>query len=384
MIYLDNAATSFPKAPGVAEGVAWQINNVAGNPGRASYKSSLKIDSVICDVREKIVELLKLEDSSQVIITHNATHALNMVILGSIKPNETILISPLEHNSVMRPLSFLQQNRNIKLEYYKLGRDFTPDFEDLTEKLRSGSIDKVITTVCSNVTGTILPLQEISKICKANKIPLIVDASQLVGYEELDFSTISVSAICFPGHKGLLAPSGTGILWLAKDFEIDPLYFGGTGSRSGSILQPDFTPDKYESGTVNISGIYGLNIALDYLMKESVKKVRSTKNEIVEYLLTKMNELEEIIIYSNQDLARQIGVISFNCVGTTCSDVARFLDKQDIAVRMGLHCSPQAHQFINTLKLGGTVRLSPSYFTTQTEIDITINKLKEMIYGINN
>ena len=159
MIYLDNAATSFPKAPGVAEGVAWQINNVAGNPGRASYKSSLKIDSVICDVREKIVELLKLEDSSQVIITHNATHALNMVILGSIKPNETILISPLEHNSVMRPLSFLQQNRNIKLEYYKLGKDFTPDFEDLTEKLRSGRIDKVITTVCSNVTKTILPLQ---------------------------------------------------------------------------------------------------------------------------------------------------------------------------------------------------------------------------------
>lgn len=384
MIYLDNAATSFPKAPGVAESVAWQINNVAGNPGRASYKSSLKIDSVIYDVREKIIELLKLEDSSQVIITHNATHALNMVILGSIKSNETILISPLEHNSVMRPLSFLQQNRNIKLEYYKLDKNFNLDFEDFREKLQAGNIDKVITTACSNVTGTILPLQEISKICQTNKVPLIVDASQLIGYEELDFSTIPVSAICFPGHKGLLAPSGTGVLWLAKDFEIEPLYFGGTGSRSASISQPEFTPDRYESGTVNISGIYGLNIALDYLIKESVKKVRSAKNEVVEYLLAKMNEVEEIVIYSNQDLARQIGVISFNCVGTTCSEVARFLDKQDIATRMGLHCSPQTHQFINTLKLGGTVRLSPSYFTTQTEIDITINKLKEMIYGINN
>lgn len=383
MIYLDNAATSFPKAPGVAEGVAWQLTNVAGNPGRASYKSSLKIDSVIFDVREKLTDLLKLEDSSQIILTHNATHALNMVILGSIKANETVLISPLEHNSVMRPLTYLQQNRNIKLEYYKLDKNFNLDFADFTEKIKSGKIDKVITTACSNVTGTILPLLEISRICKDHQVPLIVDASQLVGYEELDFSKIPVSAVCFPGHKGLLAPSGTGALWLAKEFEIEPLYFGGTGSRSSSLAQPEFTPDRYESGTVNITGIYGLNIALDYVMNESVKKMRSTKNEIVEHLLTKLNEIEEVVTYSNQDLLRQIGVISFNCVGVSCSEVARYFDRQNIAVRMGLHCSPQTHQFLDTLRVGGTVRLSPSYFTTKTEIDTTIIKLKEMIYGFN-
>lgn len=381
MIYLDNAATSYPKAPGVAEGIAWHINNSAGNTGRSSYKASVNNSLMIYETREKLADLLHCSDSSRIIFTNNATHALNMVILGSIKTGEKILVSPLEHNSVMRPLSYLKQTQNIEILTYKMNQDFTIDWLDFESQLKNNKIDKVITTISSNVTGTILPLEEISKLCSKYKIPLIIDASQYVGYHDLDLSNVEVSAVCFPGHKGLLGPSGTGALWFKEGFEFHALSFGGTGSKSESIFQPDFLPDKYEAGTLNICGIYGLSLALDYLIQEGIKNIREQRKEIISYLLRSLSEIDEAIIYSNKDLARQIGVISFNLKNITCSEVTYELDKKDIAVRMGLHCSPQAHKFIGTFDLGGTVRLSPGSFTRKEEIDQTIKILKEMIYG---
>ena len=381
MIYLDNAATSFPKAPGVAEGLAWHINNVAGNTGRSSYKGAVINSTLIYETREKLAQLLGCSDSSQIILTNNATQSLNMVILGSIQESEKILVSPLEHNSVMRPLSYLQQTKNIKIFTYKLDRNFEVDWDDFLLQIRKNKISKVVTTICSNVTGTILPLKRISKICAQFKIPLIVDASQYIGYKQIDLSQLEISAICFPGHKGLLGPSGTGAFWFKDSFDFHPLAFGGTGSKSESIKHPDFLPDKYESGTPNIVGIYGLSIALDYLNKQSIDKIRIQRKDIFTYLLKKMDEIEEAIIYSNKDLERQIGVLSFNLKDIPCSEVTYKLDKEDIAVRMGLHCAPLAHKFIGTFDLGGTVRISPSTFTTAEEIDKTITILKEIIYG---
>lgn len=381
MIYLDNAATSFPKAPGVAEGIAWHLNNVAGNTGRSSYKGAVQNSMMIYEAREKLAELLNCSDSSRIIFTNNATHSLNMVILGSIKAGERVLVSPLEHNSVMRPLSDLQQTKNIEVFTYKMNEELRIDWDDFESQLKNNNIDKVITTVCSNVTGTILPLQKISHMCAQYKIPLIVDAAQYVGYKDLDLSTLDISALCFPGHKGLLGPSGTGALWFKEGFEFTSLTFGGTGSRSESIRQPDFLPDKYESGTINISGIYGLSIALDYLIQKKIKNIREQRKEIITYLFKGMKEIEEVIVYSNKDIDRQIGVLSFNLKNIPCSEVTRQLDKEDIAVRMGLHCSPQAHKVIGTLQMGGTVRMSPGSFTTMEELDQTIKKLKEIIYG---
>lgn len=383
MIYLDNAATSFPKAPGVAEAIAWHINNIAGNAGRSSYKGAVRNSMMIFEARESMAELLNCSDSSNIVFTNNATHSLNMAILGSVKEGDKILVSPLEHNSVMRPLSYLQQNKKIEVFTYKMNKELEVDLDDFQFQLKHNRIDKVITTICSNVTGTIFPIKRISEICAEHKIPLIVDAAQFVGYEELDISNLKLSALCFPGHKGLLGPSGTGVLWFDNDFEFQPLTFGGTGSRSESLFQPDFLPDKYESGTMNISGLYGLSKALDYLKKQSLAKIRGQRKEITVYLLRRLREIEEIIIYSNQDLDRQIGVISLNVKNIPCSEITRLLEKNDIAVRMGLHCSPQAHKFIETLELGGTVRISPSAFTSSEEIDITIKILKEIIYGFN-
>ena len=381
MIYLDNAATSFPKAPRVAEGIAWHINNIAGNTGRSSYKGAVQNSKMIYEARETLAELLNCSDSSRIIFTNNATHSLNIAILGSINPGERILVSPLEHNSVMRPLSYLKQKRNIEVFTYKMNGEFMVDLDDFESQVKHNKIDKVITTACSNVTGTILPLQRISNLCAQYKIPLIVDAAQYIGYKELDLSKLEISALCFPGHKGLLGPSGTGALWFKEDFEISSLTFGGTGSKSESILQPDFLPDKYESGTPNISGIYGLSIALDYLKQKGIRNIREQRKETITYLLWRMNEIEEAIVYSNKDIDRQIGVISFNLKNIPCSEVTRQLDREDIAVRMGLHCSPEAHKVLGTLKTGGTVRMSPGSFTEREEIDQTINTLKEIIYG---
>ncbi len=381
MIYLDNAATSFPKAPGLAEGIAWHLNNIAGNSGRSSYRASVHNSIMIYEAREKLADLLHCSDSSRIIFTNNATHSLNMVILGSIKEGERILVSPLEHNSVMRPLSYLKQNKNIEILTYKLTDNLEIDWTDFHFQLKNNKIDRVVTTISSNVTGTIFPLEKISELCTQYNIPLLVDAAQFIGYEELDLSKMNVSALCFPGHKGLLGPSGTGALWFKEDYDFQALTFGGTGSKSDSILQPDFLPDKYESGTLNISGIYGLSLALDYLKKKGISNIRKERKEITHYILQRMNEIDEAIIYSNSDLDRQIGVISFNLKNIPSSDVTLHLDRKDIAVRMGLHCSPQAHKFLGTLELGGTVRISPSSFTTSDEIDKTIETLKEIIYG---
>lgn len=380
MIYLDNAATSFPKAPGVSVGIAWHINNIAGNTGRSSYQGAVKNSTIIYETREKLAEVIGCLDSTQIIFTNNATHALNMVILGSVKVGEKILVSPLEHNSVMRPLSYLQQSKNIEIFTYKMNQDFQVDLADFDYQLKHHNINKVITTICSNVTGTIFPIKEISQLCSKHQIPLIVDAAQFVGYEEIDLRDLEISALCFPGHKGLLGPSGTGALWFREDFEFQPLTFGGTGSKSDSLFQPDFSPDKYESGTMNISGIYGLSLALDYILQEKIKNIREQRKEIIAYLFQKIKDIEELIIYSNQDLDRQIGVISFNVQSIPCSEVTYQLDRSDIAVRMGLHCASQAHKFLGTIALGGTVRLSPSCFTTKSEIDLTIKTLKEIIY----
>ncbi len=381
MIYLDNAATSYPKAPGLGQGIAWHINNIAGNTGRSSYSGAVYNSKLIYETREKLSDLLGCPDSSQFIFTNNATHALNTAILGSIEAGERILVSPLEHNSVMRPLTYLQEKIDVKVFYYKLNKEFEVDWKNFQLQLQHNKITKVITTICSNVTGTILPVKQISELCACHRIPLIIDASQYIGYKKFDLTEIQASAVCFPGHKGLLGPSGTGLLWLNPDFHLDPIMFGGTGSKSDSIHQPNFLPDKYESGTPNISGLYGLSLALDYINKQGFENISKAREEIVGYLFHKIQEIEEIIIYSNLDLARQVGVLSFNQRNIPCSEVTHQLDRNEIAVRMGLHCAPQAHKFIGTYDLGGTVRISPSSFTTVEEIDKTIKILKEISYG---
>jgi cysteine desulfurase family protein len=381
MIYLDNAATSYPKAPGVAEAVADHLLNFAGNVGRTSYKSSVNSSLAIYDLRESLASILGVGNSSRIILTNNATQALNTVILGAVENNDTILTTPFEHNSVLRPLTYLKVNRNIKIHNISIERNsLNIDIVKFEQDLKEKSIDKVIMTACSNVTGTIFPFPEIAEICYKHNIPFILDASQLVGYKKLNLLEDHYSAICFPGHKGLLGPTGTGAFWLHPNFNVSPLLYGGTGSKSDSIIQPEFMPDKYESGTLNLCGFYGLMTALNYINKIGMDKIESMKKNIISYLINSLKEIDEVIIYSNTDLEHQIGVLSINLNNIDCSRFTRELDRRDIASRMGLHCAPNSHRFLGTFDNGGTVRLSPSIFTLPEEIDKTIETIKEIIY----
>ncbi len=382
MIYLDNAATSFPKAPGVGQAIAYHLNNIAGNAGRSSYKSAVKSSLFIFELRELIAQIIGVKKSSNIILTNNATQGLNTVILGSIKPDDVVMTTPLEHNSVERPLSYLKERRGISVCRIALNSDFSIDLDKFEEDLVQKAVNKVVFNACSNVTGSILAYQDIAAICYKHDIDFILDASQVVGYKHLNINPDHYSAICFPGHKGLLGPTGTGAFYFNDNFSFEPLSFGGTGSKSQDITQPNFCPDKYESGTLNMCGFYGLLTSLKYILSEGLDKIESKKREITGYFLDRLKTIQEVIIYSNQDLERQIGVISINVEGAFCSQIAKFLDKKEIAIRMGLHCAPNAHRFINTFDLGGTIRFSPGYFTTKEEIDNTINTLKEIIYDI--
>ena len=376
MIYLDNAATSYPKAPNVAEEVYRFLIETGGNIGRSSHKGALEATSSVFETRELLADLLGVKNSEQIIFTLNATQAINTVLLGLAKSGDSILTSTMEHNAVMRPLRFLQQNRNVKIDFFRCDHLGYPDLNDYSKKLK----DKpafVISTACSNVTGTIFPYQKMAEMAQKEKIPFLLDASQLIGYipTELD----NIDAIFFPGHKGLLAPPGTGGFYFRDNLQFDPLFMGGTGSSSDSEIQPDFLPDKYESGTPNIAGLAGLRVSLMFIQKITLKHIRDKKMKLFSYFWDRMKSLDAFTFFGIKDLSKQIGIISVVPEKISISEFTQHLNDHDIAVRMGLHCAPLAHKTIGTFDSGGTVRFSPGFFTTKDEIDETIDVCKEIL-----
>jgi len=367
MIYLDNAATSFPKAPGVAQAVYDYLNIVGANAGRASYKNAREASGILFETRENLANLIGVKDDSCICFTSNATEALNTVILGAVKPGDRVLTSRMEHNSVMRPLRWLEATHNVKIIQFGLAANGEVDLDEFAEMLEL-SPDFVISTACSNVSGLIFPYQEMGRLAKESGAKYILDASQLIGMYPFKIDD-NMDAVCFPGHKGLLGPSGTGAFYVKDGFQFNPLMFGGTGSRSNEEFQPEFLPDKFESGTPNLAGLAGLNASLEFLLETGISKIRKHKLEIIEQLIKGLEKIDHIEIHSPKNLEKQIGVISITSEKMDISELTAILDKEDIAVRMGMHCAPSAHKEMGTFKLGGTVRLSPGYFTTSEEIE---------------
>ena len=375
MIYFDNAATSFPKAPGVAESVSDFILNSSVNSGRSSYPTAQKTARLLFDTRDKLSELLNIKDSSKIIFTSNATESLNTVIFGCLKEGDTVLTSKMEHNSVMRPLRFLESQNKIKVIQFNSGKDSSFDLEDYKRLLKLKP-KLVIITASSNVTGRIYPFYEMAKLAKESNSLFCLDASQYIGMDELDFENSKIDFLCFPGHKGLLGPMGTGAFSMRKGFEINPLKFGGTGSKSDEETQPEFLPDKFESGTMNLTGIAGLNASLDFIKKIEIKNIKKKKKTLLNYLIKEFKKIKDIDLYSPLDIEHQIGVISFIPKKLDIYDLTRILDINDIAVRMGLHCAPSAHKVIGSFTTGGTIRISPGFFTTENEVDELIKILR--------
>lgn len=383
MIYLDNAATSFPKAPGVAEALVRVINSPVGNPGRSSHSAGRQADKILFETRELLAQLFMVDDSSRFIFTANATQALNTVVLGYCKNGVgPVLVSSMEHNSVMRPLRYLEERYGVRVETFASLEESGgyPDIVDFENKIKHLHPRMVVSSGASNVSGVVFPVRDLCRIARENGIPICIDGAQLAGEAIVDLGEWRPDFFCFSGHKGLLGPSGTGGFYIADPGSLDPLMFGGTGSRSSQDIQPEFLPDKFESGTPNIVGVAGLNAALKFLLEKGVSELADRRDLICRRLIKGLCSQACFKVIGDRDKYLSTAIVSLSLCDSpgqqrSLSELTEVLDTKDVAVRMGYHCAPGAHRSLKTFESGGTIRFSPGCFTTNQEIDQVIDIL---------
>ncbi len=377
-IYLDNAATSYPKPDCVLEAMSYYFKDIGANSGRSAHKQAQEASRLVFEAREGIAKLIGAKDSSRIIFTSNATEGLNTAILGSLEKGNRVITTSMEHNSVMRPLRFLEKNRGIKVDVIKCSEKGILNLDDIKKKITKDT-KLIVATTASNVVGTLLPIQNIARIAKEYNILFLVDAAQTIGSIPIDVEESQIDMLAFSGHKGLLGPQGTGCLYIKEDIKLTPLKFGGTGSKSEFETQPDFLPDKYESGTPNLIGITGLGASVKFILDKGVENIREKEKKLTEYLLQELQKIKKVIIYGTQDSQKQTAVVSINIKDMESSDVGDILDRDyEIGVRCGLHCAPIAHQTIGTFP-SGTVRISLGYFNTEADIDYLLRAIRKII-----
>lgn len=378
-IYLDNAATSYPKPPKVYETLANCLQTAGANPGRAGHKMARLAQQIIEDTRFKLAKLIKTTNSQQIIFTFNATDALNMAIKGVLESGDHVITSNLEHNSVLRPLQNLAQNQ-IALTYISFSSDGLINPKDI-EKAIKPKTKLIAITGASNVLGTIQPITEIGEIAHKNNILFLVDASQILGVLPIDVRKMHIDLLAGSGHKALMGPPGTGFLYTGLKTALKNWREGGTGGDSLSLLQPSALPHQLEAGTHNFLGIAGLSTALDFIEQKTIEKIQEHELSLLKHLIIKLNEISEVTLYGTLDITKKVGVQAFSLKGYSSDEVATILDEHfDIAVRGGLHCAPLTHQTLGTAP-DGLVRVSLGAFNTLEEIETFISAIKEIAKG---
>lgn len=372
MIYLDNSATTYPKPQIVRKGVSDATANFGANPGRSGHAMALRASEEIYNARRKIADFFNEENPENVIFTLNCTHAVNIVLKGFLKSGDHVVVSDLEHNAVMRPLNTLQ-DIGVNYTVAKVSNDPEKTLNNFRDALRPNT-RLVVCIHVSNVWGIKLPVERITAMCHMYDIPVLVDASQSAGTHKLDIKENQYDFLCMPGHKGLYGPMGTGVLITSHHDRLKTFIEGGTGSGSVSMQQPMTPPDKFESGTPNLSGIVGLSRGIDFINTVTTEKILAHEMSLVSYLYDRLSANPKVILYTDRPDPKRYGpVLSFNIKDTDSEDVAAYLNKKySIAVRAGLHCAPNAHKHFGTLEQGA-VRISPSYFTTTRDINTLIN-----------
>ncbi|HEY8891781.1 MAG TPA: aminotransferase class V-fold PLP-dependent enzyme [Clostridium sp.] len=375
MIYLDNAATSFPKPPEVYSEVLICMENYAANPGRGSHDMAVKASSKIMETRQELSEFFNIPNLLNIIFTCNATESLNIGIKGILKPGDHVISTVIEHNSVLRPLNYLSE-REITFTLLGVDENGYLNLNNLKKKIRRNT-KAIIINHTSNVLGTVQDIRAIGEIAKEAGILFMVDASQSAGVIPIDVECDNIDLLAFPGHKGLYGPQGTGGLYIREGIYIDSFIQGGTGSESMSMRQPDFIPDKFESGTLNTPGIAGLCEGIKFIQKVGIDNIRKHEIMLVEYLLKELCKLSYIKIYGGCDYKDRAAVVSLNIDNVDVSEVGTLLNKRGIAVRTGFHCAPLIHQIIGTSGRG-TVRISPGYFNNLEDIEKLIKALKDI------
>lgn len=373
MIYLDNAATSFPKPVEVYDQVLRCMKTYAANPGRSSHDMAVEASSKIMDTRQELSEIFNIPNLLNIIFTCNATEALNIGIKGMVKPGDHIISTVIEHNSVLRPLNYLSE-KGITFTLLPVDGNGYMDFNNLKKSIRKNT-EAIIINHASNVLGTVQDIRAIGEIAKKSGIIFMVDASQSAGVIPIDVVRDNIHLLAFPGHKGLYGPQGTGGLYISEEIELDSFKQGGTGSESFSMKQPNFLPDRFESGTLNTPGIAGLCAGILFIKKVGIENIRKHENMLVEYLVKELSKLSYIKIYGGTDYKNRGAVVSLNLDNVDASIVGELLNKKGIAVRTGFHCAPLIHEVIGT-KTRGTVRISPGYFNTLEDIEKLIKALK--------
>lgn len=377
IIYLDHAATSWPKPPEVLTAMNECLQEYAANPGRGSHQMAVKASRVLFETRKQAARLFGIKNPNLISFTLNTTQALNLAIKGFLRAGDHVISTSVEHNSVRRPLEFLRQTIGIQVTYVKANQHGHISVTEIEQVMQSNT-RLVIVNHSSNLLGTIQPIEMIGLLCKHKGVRLLVDAAQSAGVLPIDVEGMNIDMLAFPGHKGLLGPQGTGGLYIHADLELEPVLHGGTGSQSESIEQPTVRPDRYEAGTQNTVGLAGLNAGIKFVLEETVQKIHAKEWSLTQQLMEGLLGIEGVTILGPELGQNKTGIVSFNLTNAESSEVAFILDQSfRIAVRAGHHCTPLAHEAIGTLATGA-VRASVGYFTTEDEIQTLIDAVKEI------
>lgn len=377
MIYLDNAATSFPKPTNVIEEINRCLTEYAANPGRGGHALSLQAGRAVWEARARVADFFGIEDPTHLAFTKGATESINTALYGLLMPQDHVITTSMEHNAVMRPLKTLERDCSIDITIIPANRNGEIDMEVFRNSFRKNT-KLVVSTLSSNVNGTIMPIQQIGQTCRSKEVLSLLDASQGAGSVPIDVTELSVDMMAFPGHKGLFGPPGVGGLYVSECVSLRPLTQGGTGSQSEQLYQPVEMPDLLESGTLNTPGIVGMAAGVDYITRCGMESLNEKKYQWVSMLHETLQKLDNVIIYSNDEPSKNSGIVAFNFIGVPSTEVCYVLDKQyEIATRGGLHCAPAAHGTLGTMK-NGVVRISPSSMNSLEEIQKACQALAEI------
>ena len=378
-IYLDNASTSFPKAPTVATAMSDYITNRGININRGSYSLAYDVEDIIYTTRQRLNTLFNGHDPSHVIFTQNVTMSLNMVIKGLLKSGDHVLVSSMEHNAVMRPLTQLL-DKGITFDIIPCDKMGSIQLESMDSLIRPNTVALIINHA-SNVCGTIQPLESIGSICKAHNLQFIVDAAQTAGVIPIDVKACHIDALCFTGHKGLLGPQGIGGIILTKEMAqtLTPLIAGGTGSFSHLETLPTHMPDAFESGTLNLPGIIGLNEGLAYIESQGMENIHNHELALTQAFLEGLQSIDGINIVGKQNIQDRTAVVSITIDGMDPASIAYELESTyHIMTRVGLHCAPRAHQTLGTYP-EGTVRFSFGYANAHKDVESALSALNTIV-----
>lgn len=379
-IYLDNASTTFPKPKVVSDSIYNFLVNIGGNPGRSNHNNGMESNRLLLEARETIASFFNFNNISNVIFASNITSSLNILINGCLKKGDHVITSSIEHNSVLRPLFKLENNNLIELSIVNSNEFGFINVVDIKNAIRKNT-KLIILSHASNVLGSIQPIEEIGRLCKDNGIFFILDSAQSAGVLDIDFTKLNLSALAFTGHKSLFGPQGIGGFIITDELNeiCNPYILGGTGSMSYSLDQPDFLPDKFESGTLNMPGIVGLNEGIKFINKEGLNTIYEKNSYLRNLLISNLQDIRNIQLYEDFNNPNYTSCVSFNSTKMNTAELSYELDyKYGIKNRSGLHCAPLTHKSIGSFP-DGTVRLSISYFNTVEDINYTIDSINQIL-----